>query len=191
MFDLSSVHNHTRATLSTIMMLLLFVSYMLVTMSETHFCPHPRFMAKHICDTCTDSYRAMIHTLHWPGTTNTVLARMPQSWQAPWYPGGHHQDAQATGYTCVSDICVAHLWQCTTTNGCLLAMSYVRCLAAHIERNGHIVMASLASCRPILVHDPLCGVTPPNSTDGCGYGVTTWLVTSNHVVFSNVIPPFC
>lgn len=182
----------TRAILSTIMLLLLLtVSYMLVLMCDAHFCPHHHFMNKHICDTCTDSYRAMIHTLHWPGTTNTVLARMPQSQQAPWYPGGYHSDAQARGYTCVSDICVSYLWQCTTTSHCQLVMSHVRCLAAHIERNGHIVLASLASCQPIQFHDPLCGAATHNSTVCCGYGMaTTWLVSSSYVVFSNVIPPF-
>jgi len=162
------------------------------------YCPHPRFVQKHICDWCTTDTRAHHFSLAWLGlglgSINTVITRMPQSWQAGWYYGGHRSTQQATGYTCVSDLCVKKVWECTV-NGCQAIMSNVRCLIEHIEHNGHIVLDSLAACIFILPNDPLCGSRGRNSTGhGYGGGSTTWVMatttTTSFITYSNVVPPW-
>jgi hypothetical protein len=171
---------------------LLFVAVLIVVtrhVTQAHFCPHPRFMQKHICDACVTSNRAHMHSTQvvaWSGQTNTVIARMPASWYAGWNYGGYVDNQQAVGYTCSAYMCVAHIWECRPA-GCHSIMYNVMCLIEHIEYNGHIVLGSLASCIPIPPNDPLCWSTSNQQNTGYGYygGSTTWGFS-----YSNAVSPW-
>jgi hypothetical protein len=154
------------------------------------FCPHARFMVKHICDQCNTATRAHSYSAQvaWHSTINTVIRRKPQSWYAAWQYGAYRNTVQATGNTCVAELCISHVWECHVP-GCHLLLSNVRCRIEHIVYNGHIVLDSLNSCVPIIGNDPLCPDDDDQVVTYSGFS-SGWLGTSSYVTYCNIIPPF-